>query len=90
MTLQVSEERCQVGAEVPGGERPEEVWPPAQLPASAEEQGELRDSSRGREGNQEEHRVAPRQGQPEVKPSDVSFLFLYATWYIYWILYCTM
>ena len=64
-----------MGAEVPGGERPEAVWPSAELPAPAEEQGELGDSSRGRQGNQEEHRVATRQGQPQVKPSDVSFYF---------------
>ena len=90
LILQVSEECCQVGAEVPGGERPEKVWPPTELPAPAEEQGELGDSSRGRQGNQEEHRVAPRQGKPEVKPSDVLFLLIYTTWYVYWILYCIM
>ena len=57
----MSEERRQMGAEVPGVVRTEEVRPQTELPAAAEEQGELRDSGGGSEGNQEEHWVSPRQ-----------------------------
>ena len=59
--LQVSEGRDEVGAEVPGGDGNQEVRPQTELPAAAEEQGELRDSGGGSEGNQEEHWVSPRQ-----------------------------
>ena len=59
--FQVSEEQRQVGGKVPRAEWPEEVRPTAQFPASAQEQGELGDSGRGCEGNQEEHGVSPRQ-----------------------------
>ena len=63
---QVSEELCQVGAEVPGAEWTEEVWPQTELPAAAQEQGEPGDSGRGSEGIQEEHWISPGQNQQEV------------------------
>ena len=63
----MSEERRQMGAEVPRVERTEEVRPETEFPAAAEEQGEPGDSSGGCEGEQEEHGLSPRQNQPEVR-----------------------
>ena len=62
-----------MGAEVPGVERTEEVWPQAELPAAAQEQGELRHSGRRSEGNQEEHWISPRQNQQEVGATEGLF-----------------